>query len=96
MTKPEVVDFLDIVTRAGDVDMVLEEVTLPAGSPVIGQTLATARLRDAYGANVVAIRRAGGERTTTRPDPTVALKVGDILVVIGAQDDMDRLQSSLG
>lgn len=95
LTKPEVVDFLDIVTRAGDVDMVLEEVTLPEGSPLIGQTLATAGLRDRYGANVVAIRRAGGERTTTRPDPNVALSAGDVLVAIGAQEDMDRLQNHL-
>ncbi|CAN5581665.1 hypothetical protein BH24ACT15_BH24ACT15_02900 [soil metagenome] len=96
LTKPEVVDFLDIVTHSSEVDLVLEELQLTESSGLIGQTLATAGLRDAYGANVVAMRRAGRERTTTRPDPTVAFEVGDVLVVIGAQSDLARLQQQVG
>lgn len=96
LTKPEVVDFLDIVTHSSEVDLVLEELRLTQSSRLIGKTLAGAGLRDTYGANVVAIRRAGKERTTTRPDPTVAFEAGDVLVVIGAQSDLARLQQHLG
>ncbi|MEE8603300.1 potassium channel family protein [Euzebya tangerina] len=96
LTKPEVVDFLDIVTHSSDIDLVLEEVTLSERSPLVGRTLANAGLRDKYGANVVAIRRAGKDRPTTRPDPMVALQAGDVLVVIGAQEELSRIQRQLG
>lgn len=92
LTKPAVVDFLDVVTHSSEVDIVLEELTLTEGSSLVGKTLATSGLRDSYGANVVAIRRVGRHTTTTRPDPTLAFKPGDVLVAIGAQEDMDRLQ----
>ncbi len=96
LTKPEVVDFLDIVTHSSDVDLVLEELVIPASSSLIGRTLANAGLRDDYGANVVAVRRAGRDRITTRPDPTAPFSAGDVLVVIGSQGDLDRLQTRLG
>ncbi len=96
LTKPQVVDFLDIVTHSSDVDLVLEELRLTESSSLIGRTLADAGLRDDYGANVVAVRRAGKDHVTTRPDPTVAFDVGDILVVIGSQADLERLQRQLG
>lgn len=96
LTKPEVVDFLDIVTHSSEVDLVLEELRLTESSRLIGQTLAAAGLRDRYGANVVAIHRAGREKTTTRPDPTLAFDVGDVLVVIGSAADLARLQHHLG
>lgn len=95
LTRPAVVDFLDVVTHGSDVDLVLEELELSATSSLVGHTLATARLRDAYGANVVAIRRVGREQTTTRPDPRLPLEAGDTLVIIGSQEDLNRLQRQL-
>ncbi|MEO2104317.1 MAG: potassium channel protein [Actinomycetota bacterium] len=96
LTKPSVVDFLDVVTHASDVDIVLEEIELRGDAPVVGLTLATARLRDTYGINVVAIRRAGVEGLSTRPDPVVPLGAGDVLVLIGAREDLDRLHADNG
>ena len=96
LTRPSVVDFLDVVTHASDVDLVLEEVRLREGAPVVGRTLATARVRETYGANVVAIRPAGQARITTRPDPSVPLGVGDVLVLIGAREDLDRMGEENG
>ena len=90
------VDFLDVVTHASDVDIVLEEIELRGDAPVVGLTLATARLRDTYGINVVAIRRAGVEGLSTRPDPVVPLGAGDVLVLIGAREDLDRLHADNG
>ncbi len=96
LTKPSVVDFLDVVTHASDVDLVLEEVHLRANAPIVGRTLATAGVRETYGANVVAIRHAGEQKVTTRPDPNVPLRQGDVLVLIGAREDLDRMDAENG
>lgn len=91
LTKPHVVDFLDVVTHGSDVDLVLEEIHLHEGSPLVDRTLADAGLRERFGVNVVAIRRAGAATTTTHPDAHTALHTGDVLVVMGSREDLDRL-----
>lgn len=96
LTKPNVVDFLDVVTHASDVDLVLEEVQLREGGRIVGRSLSTARVRDTYGANVVAIRPAGESRVTTRPDPRTKLVPGDVLVLIGPREDLERLAEENG
>ena len=96
LTKPSVVDFLDVVTHASDIDIVLEEIELREGAPLIGQTLASARLREQHGVNVVAIRTATATTMTTRPDPTSPLRAGDVLVLIGSGEDLERLHGVNG
>ena len=92
ITRPVVVDFLDVVTHAEDIDMVLEEVCLSDRSKLTGMRLRDAHLRANYGANVLAVRPKG-ESMTTRPDPDAVLSSGDVLVVIGSREDLDRLQA---
>lgn len=92
ISRPAVVDFLDVVTHAADVDLVLEEICLNASSTLTGSRLRDARLRARYGANVLAVR-PNGDSMTTRPDPDAVMAAGDVLVVIGNREDLDRLQA---
>jgi voltage-gated potassium channel len=57
-------------------------VTLPA--PLVGKTLAEARLREDTGCNVLAIRRPGG--TAAPPDVMAPLDAGTELILIGDRD----------
>lgn len=93
ITRPYVVDFLDVVTHGTDVDLVLEEVVVSERSRLAGASLRAARLRERYGANVVAIRQAGEAVSSTRANPDHVLCPGDVLVVIGGREDLDRLQA---
>ncbi|MDP8969138.1 MAG: potassium channel protein [Actinomycetota bacterium] len=95
VVRPYVVDFLDVVTHGSDVDFVLEEIVVAAGSPLADASLRDASLRERYGANVVAIRRAESSMTNTHPAPDDVLGVGDVLVVIGGREDLDRLQAEM-
>jgi voltage-gated potassium channel len=92
ITRPAVVDFLDVVTHGTDVDLVLEEIELTERSSLAGTRLRDAQLRRRYGANVLAVRSVA-HGMTTRPDPDATLSQGDVLVVIGGREDLDRLQA---
>ncbi len=58
----------------------LTELDLPAGSPLVGETVAGADLRGRWGLNLVAVAR--GEAALD-PEPELALAAGDMLVLEG-------------
>ncbi|MCD6505667.1 TrkA C-terminal domain-containing protein, partial [Candidatus Poribacteria bacterium] len=54
-------------------------------------TIAELKIRTKYGVNIIAIKRSGPEEITEMPTPDYAIREGDILVVVGANEDIDRL-----
>ena len=62
--------------------------TVPAGSPLDGQTLAGLRLRATSGVSVVGIIRHG--RLIANPDGDVHLERGDLVAVLGTRDQIAR------
>ena len=68
---------------------------VPAGSPLVGQTLAGSRLRETRGVNVLAIEREG--RVLRAPSPDQELRAEDVLLLTGeiessgAGGDLDPL-----
>jgi Trk K+ transport system NAD-binding subunit len=65
------------------------ELRLHAGSPLAGQTIAEAGIRAQTGATIVGIW-VGGE-LLRQPPITTRLDAGNILVVVGSQEAIDRL-----
>src|SRR3974390_1499792 len=59
--QPHVVDFVDVVMHDGTLEFRLEELAVSAASPLAGNTLRSAHLRDRTGALVLAIRRPDGD-----------------------------------
>ncbi len=90
--QPHVAEFLDVVMHEGNLDFRLEEVRIPAGSPLAGQTLRSARIHDLSGTLVLAMREPGGP-FRTNPAPTAELIAGEVLIVIGDADQLSRLRS---
>ncbi len=90
--QPHVAEFLDVVMHEGNLDFRLEEVQIPAGSPLAGQTLRSARIHDLSGTLVLAMREPGGP-FRTNPAPTAELIAGEVLIVIGDADQLSRLRS---
>jgi TrkA domain protein len=75
--RPQLVQDLEMALG----DLVVEWIELPAGSPLVGLTVMTCRIRRATGSTIVAIMRGGG--TVAMPHPDEILRAGDVLVVIG-------------
>jgi voltage-gated potassium channel len=90
--QPHVAEFLDVVMHDGHLDFRLEEVAVEASSPVAGQTLRDAHLRDQTGALVLATRDQRGE-FRTNPDPGDVIEPECVLIVIGTESQIDALRS---
>lgn len=88
--QPHVADFMDVVMHDGSLEFRLEEVEVPAGSPLAGQTLREAHLRDRTGAMVLAVRRPDGT-FLTNPSPDTRLADGEVLITIGTGDQLAAL-----
>ncbi len=97
MLRPEVVSFLDVVTRGDGLTLRLEEIRIEAGSPLVGQTLAEARIPQKTGLIVIAIRhldeRGREGPWSYNPGPHEEFRVGDVMIVMGNTEQLSRLTS---
>lgn len=95
LVRPEVMSFLDVVTRGEGLALRLEQVTVPNGSPLAGRTLADCRIPQKTGLIVIAVRRADERGETAlayNPGPQERIDTGDVLIVLGASDQVDALR----
>jgi TrkA domain protein len=70
---------------------IMEWVEVPDDSPLVGDTIEAAQLRQQTGATVAAIQR--DEETLASPSAETVLEPGDILVVIGSRAEQKAFQS---
>ncbi|MDQ0298962.1 trk system potassium uptake protein TrkA [Salibacterium salarium] len=66
-------------------------VELGAGTTLHGETIVDLDLRAKYGCNILAVKRGDNIHVSPRPEEKIAN--GDILIVIGADDDINRLEN---
>jgi voltage-gated potassium channel len=90
--QPHVAEFLDVVMHDGGLEFRLEQVNVPDGSPLVGQSLRSSRIHAHTGALVLALRHPGGE-FRTNPPPEAQMATGDVLVVIGNLEQVDALRA---
>jgi voltage-gated potassium channel len=90
--RPAVVDFIELATRQGHVDLQLEETQIAAHSPLAGSTLRDSGIRSELKVIIVAVKKANGTMLFN-PDPELRLEAGDVLVAIGPREQLDRLEA---
>ena len=93
IVRPAVVEFLELASAGTGAEVDLEEVVLPAHSP-----LHDVRLRDledeGITISVVAIKR-GAERIRLNPGGSEVLASGDRVIAVGDRTNLDRLASAV-
>jgi voltage-gated potassium channel len=89
--RPAVVDFFELATRAGNLELSIEQVAIGAGSPLAGQSIIDANVRQRYGLIVVGIQRTSGKMEFNPPGDAV-MQAGDQLVVLGRTDGLRDLE----
>jgi len=72
----------------------MEEATIGDKSSLIGKNLIDSHLRKDYGVIIVAIKKRSGDMVFN-PTPSENLEAGDVIVVIGKQEDMKRMNAVL-
>ncbi len=70
-------------------EMKLRCFTMSNTSPFIGKTLRDSGIRDKYNCMVVGVDE--GQKNLTLITPSRCLQAGDVLWVVGEQDDLDRI-----
>ena len=93
LLKPQVADYLDIVSSAGSAELRFEEITVDASGNAAGRTLGTLGVEET-GAMIVALRRGDGSFVTAPPPDTV-LAAGDVLIGVGSAAAIDSLEQLL-
>lgn len=92
--RPSVVDFLEISTPGRGETIDLEELRLDAGARIAGATI-EALEREHGRVRVVAVKPAGGAIRLI-PEAGTTLAEGDLLVVIGDRQSLERLAQECG
>ena len=90
--QPHVAEFLDVVMHDGSLEFRLQEIDVPSGSPLVGQTLRSARVHARTGVLVLAVRHPSQD-FRTNPAPDEQIKDGDVLVVIGNTEQVASLRA---
>lgn len=90
--RPAVVDFMRLATSSEHLDLSAEQISLDAGSALVGQTIRAAELRQRFGVIVVAIRRQEGHMEFN-PPPDARLQAGDQLVLLGSVEKLRALDA---
>ena len=88
--RPAVVDFVQLATSSGHLDLSMEQVRIRDGSGLVGQTIIDAGIRQRYGVIVVAIRRVDGTMDFN-PAPDATIRAGDEMVVLGRPQSVKAL-----
>ena len=92
ITRPTVADFLEGL-GVGGADLTLEEVPVEEGGELDGLELRETQIRERFGVTVLAVRSDAG--MDTHPSPNLTLHGGDVLVVLGGEDDIRAFAGDL-
>jgi voltage-gated potassium channel len=94
VVKPQVAEFLDIVSTAGGPmpELRFEEIQVTPECGLAGKTIGELRIHAATSAMIVAIRRLDGAFEAT-PGEDARLDEGDVVIGVGTTEEMIRLES---
>ena len=82
LLRPRVVDFIELVTQYGDMELEIDQSELTEDSPLCHKTLAESHARQLLGRMILAVKKSDGN-TIFDPSPETELEKGDVLVTIG-------------
>jgi voltage-gated potassium channel len=92
--RPTVTDFLELALSGEGMELSMEEIRIPENSKLAGMELMDSGVRSNYDLIVMAIKRADGAMIFN-PPPHEKFQAGDILVAIGAVENLSRFGRDL-
>jgi voltage-gated potassium channel len=95
LIRPTVVSFLDTMLRDRDLNLRVDEIRIPDGSPAIGKRLNDLGMDRMPGILLVATRASSGE-WRYNPSRTQVVSAGTVLIFMGAPQESRALCEQLG
>ena len=93
--SPTLLEFMDLTINREHLQLIMEEFRVSSGSTLAGNTIEEARIRGRYGLIVVAIKRPDGPMLFN-PDAGEKMESGDVLVLLGPEDQVRDLELAMG
>lgn len=90
--RPYVDRFLSQVMKTDDLGMIMEEALVEPGSFLAGKTLQEAKFRQHFDAIVINVIKGNTMAMRFNPGPGDRIDGGDILIVLGRQEMLERLR----
>ena len=95
LLKPLICDFLDVVTHGELVELTLEDIQVEPGAAVVGRAIRDVLIDDLKGMGMLGLKRPKRDFVINPRGETV-IDAGDILIVIGAGDQVETLKRLSG
>ena len=92
--RPSITDFLDLALSGEGFELEMEELRIPEGAPVAGQTLIDSSIRNDFNIIIITLLRQDGTRIYN-PSPQETIHPGDTLIAVGPRSNMDRFYEHL-
>ncbi len=91
LTRPTVVEFMDVIMQKTDIELIMEDIHIQASSAFSGKTVLEARTMCIAGVNILAVKK-GVKGITASPSPDTLIERGDSLVVLGTREQLKELE----
>lgn len=86
VASASVLDYLELADEHSIVEIKTSE-------KMAGQSIVELNARAQFGINIIAIKR--GSEFIVAPDPNMNIEIGDILIIIGRDNDLDRFEKKI-
>jgi len=93
--RPNLVDFMKVVTFDKETGVVIEEIEIKPNSSLTQSTLKDSPIRKEFGIMVAGVKKPGKD-VFLNPSPETKIEAGDILIVIGEKEQLEKLETMAG
>ena len=93
--RPNAMDFIELATRTGHLELQIEEVEVRTGSRLVGSSIKASPVRSELGIIIVAVKKPSA-KMAFNPSPDSLIEAGDVLITLGHRQQLDRLEEMAG
>lgn len=91
ITRPRVLELLDVALEQNNFDITIEEFTVSKGSPLAWLSLKDSGIRQNFGGVVLSVIKED-RAIVHNPDPELVCQPGDILITLGTPDQLKKMR----
>jgi voltage-gated potassium channel len=95
ITRPTTADLMELVAEQGNLNVELDELEIPPESPLVGKTVRETEAHRQFRLLLLSIKQSSGAMIFN-PDAEHKLQAGDIVILMGRQNDIDRFRQQAG